>query len=216
MPCSMKWPQPAANGFKGYEAKRLPPQQCPVLPTQRQFSVPWRMREFCLGSSIGRSRVVRKRSAYCSKRSPITLIVGRRMNRLPGPEIDSSLRAWLSGERHVPQGYWRSTAIVIPERFGRELPDAIWPAFKLKRGRNRCRASGDWRKHQAARAVAMTLPHRSASSVTDRTLELLIRYRVVDVESLYDILVQCAPQPHHRLNATSIRSSPCGHATATS
>jgi hypothetical protein len=131
------------------------------------------------------------------------LILGRRLTGVTNPTADDAFKEWLANAASA--GILEAAAIVLPERFGSELPDVLG----LKPGRRRrTRVGRDvraWRTELAFRAVVRTLPHRSAGSVTDRTVELLnAALPLVTVESLYETMVQCAPQPGHRLNGATL------------
>jgi hypothetical protein len=131
------------------------------------------------------------------------LILGRRLTSVVEPETDARFKQWLAAD--ASPGILEAAALILPERFGRELPDALRPKPNRWRKPSRGWSPHDWRTQQAFRAVMSTLPHRSAASVTERTVELLIEtLPLVTSDALYETIVQCAPQPGHRLNAATL------------
>ena len=134
------------------------------------------------------------------------LILTRRLVGVSDPKTDAAFRSWLL--ETASWGVGNAAAVVLPESYGIELPDALGLApsdfpFDGTASLKRRKASGHARR--VYRAVVETLPYRESSAITDRTVEILnATLRVIQPNELYAVMFQIAPQPGNRFNAEAL------------
>ena len=134
------------------------------------------------------------------------LILDQRLKQLGnvGPQADPAFRSWLY---RASWGIQEAAGILLPERFGLELPDFLEPAVQDETAQSNRSWLHENRMQWLDQRFLETLPYRSGSSITARSLELLNRcLRKGRPERVLDVLFLLSPQPKHPLNGARLHA----------
>lgn len=136
------------------------------------------------------------------------LILARRIGTTETPLTDTTFATWL--EDDASWGIYEAAAVLVPERFGVELPDllgavAAEPVETAWHEQDDDERHAVARERRALRTFLDTLSYRTAESVTERSIELLNRaMRHVESEALFGKLFELAAHEGNRLNAEGL------------
>lgn len=135
------------------------------------------------------------------------LILRRRMRDVQDPLTDEAFLSWLREDASA--GIVEAASVAFPEKFDRELLDVldidVSTLFKLDRAGDYDQRRELRRSVRAAESLLSTLKHRSASSVTQRTMDLVNEARVfIRSHDFFELIFTLAPQPNHRLNGDAL------------
>jgi hypothetical protein len=110
---------------------------------------------------------------------------------------DVELKTWLA---NASFGILDAAAVLLPELYGVELPDYLTVAGMDERKGVRRSRRGWYQEF-----VGRTLPYRSATSISDRTIDIFNSWLRDDRgQRFFDVLFLLAPQPSHRLNGDGL------------
>lgn len=137
------------------------------------------------------------------------LILRHRLPAVPTSPLDDAFRAWLT--ENASLGVLDAAAIALPERSGEELTDVMKiDILDLNRQHRASRGAGRRLLRQETGAVAAfirSLPRRSSSSISERTIELFNDASgFQNPKSRFRTLFLVAPQPHNLMNAERLHT----------
>lgn len=133
------------------------------------------------------------------------LILQRRLRLTPEGQIpDTGFTEWLY---RASWGIREAAAMLLPERYGVELPDLLEPVIRQAAADRR---HGDQQvQHELDNLdemAARSFPYRRVQAITDRSFEILNRHgrRRGGLKPLLDAAFLCAPQPDSPLNGVGL------------
>jgi hypothetical protein len=136
------------------------------------------------------------------------LLLKRMIDKTVDPMQNPNFRGWFTEK--ASWGIIEAAAVVFPERYKVELPDFLKPSNESSVEGNEGYAAA--RRHHgraltAYRSMIKTLPYRDATSISDRTVELLNQgQQYLSYDDLFRVFFQIAPQPGNRLNANALHN----------
>jgi hypothetical protein len=132
------------------------------------------------------------------------LILRRRLHDTPaGSAPDATFAQWLS---RASWGVQEAAAVLLPERYGVELPDLLEPIIREQQTKDHHERWAQNRIDSLDAKVVDSFPYRRPQFITDRSIEILNRRINTHGgrRALYDVTLLCAPQPESPLNGDGL------------